>query len=47
MCNRLKINPASFIERNINKKEIKMQSHGLGPDGVKALAVALVVSRKK
>ena len=44
-CNELGIVPSSHIERVLwnGWPEIAMPSHGLGPKGTRALAVALVV----
>ncbi|XP_064609563.1 leucine-rich repeat-containing protein 74B-like [Liolophura sinensis] len=41
-CRHLGITPASYFAQRLLKSEITMKSHGLGPTGARAIAVALV-----
>lgn len=43
MCSKLNIVPVSHIERKLSDATINIRSRGIGPKGVKAIAVALVV----
>ncbi|XP_051551956.1 leucine-rich repeat-containing protein 74B [Myxocyprinus asiaticus] len=43
-CKMLKVIPVSHFLRNINQSELNMMHCGLGPQGTKALAVALVTN---
>ena len=42
-CKNAKVIPVSYFIRHMFDSELEMKHHGLGPDGVKPLAVALVV----
>ena len=48
-CKNLGVIPASYFLRNIEKEEtvLDMKHHGLGRNGVKPIAVALVVSMSR
>jgi hypothetical protein len=41
-CKQYGINPVNYIARHINDKHIVMKSHPIGPQGARALCVALV-----
>ncbi|XP_053399163.1 leucine-rich repeat-containing protein 74B-like isoform X2 [Mercenaria mercenaria] len=41
-CKQLGINPVNYIARHINDQRVVMKSHPLGPQGARALCVALV-----
>lgn len=41
-CKQLGINPVNYIARHINDRDIVMKSHPLGPQGARALCIALV-----
>ena len=43
ICQQLKIIPVTFFRDNVIASEIKLASRGLGPKGVRAMTVALVV----
>ena len=42
-CKHAKVIPASYFLRHMFDNELEMKHHGLGPEGIKPLAVALVV----
>ena len=43
-CTECKIIPASYFLRHLNNANLDMRHHGLGAEGMKPLATALVVS---
>ncbi len=43
MCRKLDVIPASYFLRHMKDTRLEMKHHGLGPAGVKPLAVSLVV----
>lgn len=43
-CKMMGIVPVKYISRHINDKELVMRSHPLGPQGARAVCIALVVS---
>lgn len=43
-CRLMEVVPVSHFARNLAKSYINLNHHGLGPKGVKAIAIALVVS---
>ncbi len=43
-CKSHNVIPASYFLRHMQDAELEMKHHGLGPHGVKPIAVALVVS---
>lgn len=45
-CEAHKVIPASYFMRHMYDLDLEMRHHGLGHDGVKPLAIALVVSDK-
>ena len=42
-CRKNKIIPANYFLRHMLDPDLAMRHHGLGPDGIKPLSVALVV----
>ncbi len=45
-CRKLGVVPASYFLRHLTDGALDMSHHGLGPDGVKPIAISLVVSVK-
>ena len=43
-CKKHGVTPVSYLKKRLTEPEIVMKSHGLGPQGAKAVAIALVVS---
>lgn len=43
-CRLMEVVPVSHFIQNLAKPYINLNHHGLGPKGVKAIAIALVVS---
>ena len=43
-CKKAGVIPASYFLRHIDDTHIEMKHHGLGPQGIKPIAIALVVS---
>lgn len=43
-CRLMEVVPVSHFAQNLTKPYINLNHHGLGPKGVKAIAIALVVS---
>lgn len=43
-CRLMEVVPVSHFAQNLTKSYINLNHHGLGPKGVKAIAIALVVS---
>lgn len=46
-CRLMEVVPVSHFIENLTKPYINLNHHGLGPKGVKAIAIALVVSSSK
>ena len=42
-CKQHSVIPASYFLRHMNDQHLQMKHHGLGPSGIKPLAVAMVV----
>ena len=43
-CKKVGVIPASYFLRHMDDTQIEMKHHGLGPQGIKPIAIALVVS---
>ena len=43
-CKMLGILPATYVTKHLHDKDLVINSHPLGPEGTKALCIALVVS---
>lgn len=43
-CKLLGVAPVSYFLRNMEESYMNLNHHGLGPNGTKAIAIALVVS---
>ena len=43
-CKKASVIPASYFVRHMDDTQIEMKHHGLGPQGIKPIAIALVVS---
>ena len=46
-CRKNNVIPASYFLRHMLDPDVAMRHHGLGPEGIKPLSVALVVSGLK
>lgn len=44
-CKMLSITPSTFCLRSLNELTLGIPHHGIGPEGAKAVAIALVVIR--
>jgi hypothetical protein len=44
-CSYLGITPVTYLSRQMSNKGLLMRSHSIGPQGARALAIALLVSR--
>ena len=42
-CKKAGVIPASYFLRHMEDSEIEMKHHGLGPQGIKPIAISLVV----
>lgn len=43
-CRLMNIHPVNYIARHINDKHIVIKSHPIGPQGIRALCIALVTN---